>query len=73
MLNWSCALQVHLALGSTLMACIALAAPGSLEAVRVAAFSADEGSSSLADAWAQSQHVVLQCAILPLKHHSHGS
>ena len=58
------AAQVHLQLGETLVAAVALAAPGGLEAVRVAAFSADEGGSgSRADAWSHSHHCVFQCAI----------
>lgn len=58
--------QVHLTLGSTLVACVALAQPGSLDAVRLAVFSADEGGGRRASAWGQSQHAVFQCAA-PLK------
>lgn len=47
--------------GDVLVACVALAAAGSLRAVRVAAFSVEERSSSSgADAWGESQHHVFQ-------------
>ena len=47
--------------GDVLVACVALAAAGSLRAVRVAAFSVDERSSGGgANAWGQSQHHVFQ-------------
>ncbi len=47
--------------GDVLVACVALAAAGSLRAVRVAAFSVDERSSGGGtNAWGQSQHHVFQ-------------
>jgi hypothetical protein len=46
--------------GDVLVACVALAAAGSLRVVRVAAFSVDERSGGGADAWGQSQHHVFQ-------------
>jgi hypothetical protein len=54
--------QVHMVVGDVLVACVALAAAGSLRAARVAAFSVEErsGSGGGTDAWAQSQHHVFQ-------------
>lgn len=52
--------QVQMSLGDTLVGCVALAAHGSLEAVRFAAFTAEQAADGCADAWAQSQHQVFQ-------------
>lgn len=50
--------------GDVLVACVALAAAGSLRPVRLAVFSMEERSSdsggSGANAWGQSQHHVFQ-------------
>ena len=47
-------------MNEALVACVALAAAGSLQAVRVAAFSPEEHTAGGAGAWGQSQHHVFQ-------------
>ena len=51
--------QVHMEVGSAVVACVALVGAGQPGAARVALFAAEEGSAAI-DAWGTSPHIVFQ-------------